>query len=214
MKFKLPQLQKVVSNNKNLPDEEESKLIHVIDGFAYVYNGILVGVDLREYVKKECSIDSPDDIQELDRILNYLNNKSFTKSYWTELTKEASVSFTIDGLEITNDHYTKLLVYSQVVSINTNMNILRLELERKSEPIDEVAVYGSDIIRVIDVFKNEMKTDSFIFKFTGKANAIKFAGRSKGYIFGVISTNYDASEEMFDNFESMVDFTESVFERE
>ena len=212
MKFKLPQLDKFVNSDKNIADEEENKLIHVVSGIAYVYNNIFVAVDLREYIKKECSIDSPEEFQELDSILGYLDGSSFTKAYWNELVKENTVSLTPDGLEITNDHYTKLLLYTEVISVNTKMGDAKNHIDRSIDKVDKVAFYGKDIINVIDAFKKEMKSDSFIFAFTGKENVIKFVGNSKNYIFGYIPTNFDASQEMFDNFDCFKDFSEILFD--
>ena len=179
MNFKLPNLQKLVCSDKTVADDDAKKLIHVHDGFAFIFNNVFAAVDLREYVKLECSLDDIEDIQSLDKILEFLNGKAFPKSFWSEMVTECDCIRTYDGLEITKDHFKKILVYDEMVSSESNFQPIIQNINRETESVDHISFKGKHLTSIVDVFKKEFSSDSMIFEFSGKHNVIKFVGRSK-----------------------------------
>lgn len=197
MKFKMPKIQNLVCSDNKLDASLPQKLIHVVQGHAIVNHKITVVVNLREYVKKECKITEQDDLDKLTGIIDWMNDKSFDKSFWSELVKENFVEVTPDGLELESVSYNKILVYEDIITDNiVSLQSVRDNLARKPVTLDRVAFHGALMIDLMNVFKSEMKNDSFLFDFTGKENIIKFSGRSKDYIFGFIPLKYDDSTEL------------------
>lgn len=210
MKFKLPQIQKLVCSDSKLDATLPQKLIHVVNGNAVVSNKITVIVNLREYVKKECSITDQEDLDKLTSIIDWMNGKAFDSAFWAELVKPNFVEVTPDGLELEGVHYNKYLVYEEIITDNkTFLTSVKDNLSRKSVTVDRIAFKGSNLIDLMTAFKSEMKNDSFLFDFTGQENVLKFSGRSKDYIFGYVPLNYDASNE-FTAFQNTMTFAQQL----
>ena len=74
MKFKLPKLHLLVTSDKKVSDDNARKYIHVVGGHAIVNNEIIVAVNLRNYVKIECSITDEFELDRLSGILDWIIN--------------------------------------------------------------------------------------------------------------------------------------------
>jgi hypothetical protein len=197
MNFKLPKLQVFLNGDKKTDETDATKNIHVIGGHAIVSNDIIAIVNLREYVKRELKINDDNDLQELSQIIDWMNYKSFTKEFWSELTSEKIVSLLDDGLEITHQSYTKHLNYldndadPERAYQLTKDNINRNEIE-----MSRFALSGEHLSLISKGFASEMKGDNLIFKLSGTGNAIMFSLQRRDYIFGVIPEHFDSSMDL------------------
>lgn len=196
VKFKVPNLGKLVSSNKKLDNNAPQKMIHVLNGYAVVSNEIIAIVNLREYVKHECSIKNEDDLKKLTRIIEWMEGKAFTKSFWDELKTQCFVEVIPDGLEIQNISYNKHLIWENLFTqSNLMMETIKDNLSREPKTVDMIAVRGSAYSLLHNAFGAEMKNDSWVFDFSGKQHAMRFSGSSKDYIFGLIPLMYKEATE-------------------
>ena len=132
MSFKLPGLHKLVSSNKKLDFAVPQKLIHVVNGYAFVNNDITAIVNVREYVKKELSLESEDDFENLTKIIEWMNGKSFTKEFWSILTKECLLEVEDESsLKISNGQFTTILTYEDIVpTSNLYLEVVETNIKR------------------------------------------------------------------------------------
>jgi hypothetical protein len=198
MKFKLPKLHLLVTSDKKVSDDNARKYIHVVGGHAIVNNEIIVAVNLRNYVKIECSITDEFELNRLSGILDWMEGKSFTKDFWQELVKENFVNLNgNNNIEIENVNYNKILVYEEVVSDNViPFEVIRDNIDRPGSPVQRIAYDGKVLSLLTKTFGSELTNDSIIFEYTGQENASKFTLTRRDYIFGLLPTNYNSSSEL------------------
>lgn len=207
MEFQLPKLDGLISKDVKLTDEDIRKYIHVVKGHAVVTNGLLACVNLREYVKIECEITDEDELEELTEMIEWMEGKSFPLEYWKELTKKNYVKLISEkGLEIENLHSSKILIYEDsICNIASLIQQLTSNLNNEDMAVEKVAFSAEMLGRVLTAFKAETKGLSIILKTTGEDTACKFQVHKKDYIFGLIPTNYDASNDIY-NFMPMKEY--------
>lgn len=206
MKFRMPKLNSLVSSDKKLEDNDPTKLVTVIRGHAIVCNEIYVAVNLREYVKIECGIVETHDLDVLTEIINWMEGKSFSKEFWSELTNDCFIKLTEEGLEIQNLNYNKVLIYEEIqTSEDTYLAVLRDNLVETSVTVQKIAVNSSYLLLISNTFKKEFGKGSIILESTGIDKALRFSGVRKDYIFGFIPLSYDDANE-FTNFMSSLNY--------
>ena len=197
MKFVLPKLHLLVLTDAKANAEDPRKFIHVINGHAVVQNSIAAVVGLREYVKRECQTEDDHEFEELTQILNWMEGKSFDPIFWKELTDKNFVSLHVDGLQVENLNYNKVLVYEDINSDNkTMLESLLNAFIAMPITVDKVAVSGVCLDKLNSVFKKEMKPDNFIFDFCGKEKSFKFQAQKQSHIFGLVPVDYNAANEL------------------
>lgn len=198
MEFKLPKLFELLDKDKKKAEDLPQKFIHVYGGNAFVLNnGICVVVKLKEYVKQECSIEEAEDIAELEAIIDWMEGRSFTGDFWKEFATKSDVATTVDGLEVISGHTRKTLDFNDIYpDWSTAYNVMLSNFNRQPVTIDRIGIDGSKIGSVMNVFKTEMATDTYLFDFCGKETIVKFTGASKDYIFGFIQLNYGRATEL------------------
>ena len=198
MKFKLPQLHLLVDSNKKLSDDNPKKLIHVVNGYAIVNNELIVIVSLREYVKIECGITDELELDRLTGILEWMEGKSFTKEFWSELVKECYVNITGDDkVEIEHQTYNKILVYEDIITEKElSLQVVSDNICRPEMSLYRIAFGGLNLSNLTKAFKNELKNDTIILEFTGQENAIKFTLSRRDYIFGLIPADFNSAQEL------------------
>lgn len=198
MKFKLPKLHLLVTSDKKVSDDNARKYIHVVGGHAIVNNEIIVAVNLRNYVKIECSITDEFELDRLTGILDWMEGKSFTKDFWQELVKENFVNLNSqNNIEIENVNYNKILVYEEVLSDNViPFEVIKDNIDRPGSPVQRIAYDGKIMSLLTKTFGSELTNDSIIFEYTGQENASKFTLTRRDYIFGLLPTNYNSASEL------------------
>ena len=206
IKFKLPKLHLLLNSNKEVLENDYSRLIHVKDGLAFVLNGSLFCcVDLREWIKAKSKIADSEEVEEMDSILGWFEGKSYTKAFWSELVGEQDVSLNVEDLQVTKDHYSKSLDYDPVEPGVLKHLLIIQQADRKAVKVDDYHVNGSDIVLLNKAFGSELAADKFAIRSTGIENCLHFAFVRQNYIFGFMLANYDGASEMFDHFEGLSD---------
>lgn len=209
--FRAPGIQKLVSSNKKIEFNMPQKLVHVVNGYAFVSHEITAIVNLREYAKKELDLETEDELEELTKIIDWLNGKSFTKEFWSMLTKDCLLTVNDDNnLEITNGQFTTVLNYQDVIPDNDiYLETTTQNLGRPPVNIDRIGIKGKYISLLNSAFSKEMASDTFIFEFSGKEYCMNFSGSSKDYIFGFVPLSYDEANELT-AFMNVKSFCESI----
>lgn len=194
MLLKLPKLDTLVSTDKDLPENSQSKVIKVKNGYAYIQNGISVIVNLREYIKIENSLTTEEEIKELDEFMAYVEGKTFSKDYWKEMTKQCYVSIVDDEVLVEYGTYNKFLQYTEMDNYE-NESVVRKyllqTLSNKTTEKERFVLDGTYIQKLQKAFSNELKTDQIMFsKVEGQSN-VKFTFLRRDYIFGLIQEDQD-----------------------
>lgn len=194
MLLKLPKLDTLVSTDKDLTENSQSKVIKVKNGYAYIQNGISVIVNLREYIKIENSLTTEEEIKELDEFMAYVEGKTFSKDYWKEMTKQCYVSIVDDEVLVEYGTYNKFLQYTEMDDYEDESVVrkyLLQTLSNKTTEKERFVLDGTYIQKLQKAFSNELKTDQIMFsKVEGQSN-VKFTFLRRDYIFGLIQENQD-----------------------
>lgn len=194
MLLRLPKLDTLVSTDKDLPENAQSKVIKVKNGYAYVQNGISVIVNLREYIKIENSLTTEEEIKELDEFMAYVEGKTFSKDYWKEMTKQCYVSIVDDEVLVEYGTYNKFLQYTEMDDYEDESVVrkyLLQTLSNKTTEKERFVLDGAYIQKLQKAFSNELKTDQIMFsKVEGQSN-VKFTFLRRDYIFGLIQEDQD-----------------------
>lgn len=204
MKIKFPKLGSLLSVDKEIPNDDYKKLIHIRSGYALVFQGdLFIAVDLREYIKRECQIEDSDELGNLSNLVNIMEGKSFTKAFWDELKTPQEVSFNPVSITISNGLFIKNLLFDNVISdISSKEKFAKKILNKKSVGAPKFSFHGDIIYPLLNVFKSELKNDSVLFSILEEGSVVKFSGRSKEYIFGFFSLDFDGAQE-FTNFQNI-----------
>lgn len=194
MLLRLPKLDTLVSTDKDLPENSQSKVIKVKNGYAYIQNGISVIVNLREYIKIENSLTTEEEIKELDEFMAYVEGKTFSKDYWKEMTKQCYVSIVDDEVLVEYGTYNKFLQYTEMDDYEDESVVrkyLLQTLSNKTTEKERFVLDGTYIQKLQKTFSNELKTDQIMFsKVEGQSN-VKFTFLRRDYIFGLIQEDQD-----------------------
>lgn len=194
MLLRLPKLDTLVSTDKDLPENSQSKVIKVKNGYAYIQNGISVIVNLREYIKIENSLTTEEEIKELDEFMAYVEGKTFSKDYWKEMTKQCYVSIVDDEVLVEYGTYNKFLQYTEMDDYEDESVVrkyLLQTLSNKTTEKERFVLDGTYIQKLQKAFSNELKTDQIMFsKVEGQSN-VKFTFLRRDYIFGLIQEDQD-----------------------
>lgn len=194
MLLKLPKLDTLVSTDKDLTENSQSKVIKVKNGYAYIQNGISVIVNLREYIKIENSLTTEEEIKELDEFMAYVEGKTFSKDYWKEMTKQCYVSIVDDEVLVEYGTYNKFLQYTEMDDYKDESVVrkyLLQTLSNKTTEKERFVLDGTYIQKLQKAFSNELKTDQIMFsKVEGQSN-VKFTFLRRDYIFGLIQEDQD-----------------------
>lgn len=197
MKFKLPALHHLVNQNKKASNDSASKYIHVLKGHAFINHEIVAVVNLRDYIKSECRIEEEADIEELDMILEWLEGKSFTSEFWSNLTKEQLVSPSDDSLMITDSSYTNYLHYQSVeLDLRQPMKSIADNIDIVDANLFRVSFNGSHLALLTKAFGSEIKRDYLNFEFSETGKPVKFSFSARNYIFGCIKSTMNSASEL------------------
>lgn len=212
MIFKLPDLTKILLKDMKANSDDFRKYIHVQNGHAIVQNGLVVVVNLREYVKKELALKTTEELDDLTEMLNWFENKSFDGDFWKELTTENRVTITSDeNLKIEKNNYERLLVYENIFSEKHLLfEQFKSAADNPSVTIDRVSVPFTYLDKLTTLFSKELKADNLIIDFTGKERHLKISAHHKDYVFAIVPLEYNSAIEFtaFDNlnhFRSLLD---------
>lgn len=193
MKIRFPKLDKILSTNKRLEDSHFSKKVHVYNDYAIVSSDIIAVVNIRAYVESYIGI-SNDDYDEFNKIMDLMNGNSFSKTYWSNLTKMVELLPNEDSLTIASTG-----VHIDLINMNTGSgykDVLKSAVENiylDKIKLDKFPLDGYVLDSIYKGFSNEMKRDIILFSSVKDKNKVMFSFKNKPYIFGYF--NADLSNE-------------------
>lgn len=211
MKIRLPKIHLLLNSNGKLVESDPRKSVHVVDGHAIVSNDIIAVVNLREYIKRELGVTEENEFKELSGFIDWMNGKSFNKTFWAEFTKEIlleEVDLKNDEVEISYSGFNKKLQY---VQRDTNseraLQLLKANIMRDELARERFAIGGEYLNLITKAFGNELKYDNLLFSMAEQGTSVRFSLNKKDYIFGIIPESFEASMDMmaFDNCSTVAD---------
>lgn len=200
MKFKLPALQNVVRKSNASSKEDIKQYIFINNGYAFTFDQPVFIVNLREYVKTECNIEDEEDIEELDKILAFLEHKAIPSSAWKELTTESDVSLSPDEDEIIIEKVSHKMILDLEINniglpyfkplIKKYINILKAQTTAR-----ESVTFNGNILGIMgSVFKKEIRSDAVRLFNCADSAAVKYIVNGKPYIVGIMNINEDVDQ--------------------
>ncbi len=208
---KFPALQKALTKDtKDLNDDDPRRGIIVINGRAIVIQDAFCLVcNLDEYFRIEAGIEDEFEIQELERILFYMDGKVFSKEFWLELTKGANMKMNNGSLYLENPKYSKDL-HQKDIDIPTDfiepLSALANLQKQAVQVLSAIAIPYGALKTIYDCLTSDFKTDLIIFEFTGQDMPVKFTFRKRKHFYGYFHPHFDAAQEGF-KFEDLETFT-------
>lgn len=195
MHFKLPSIHHLVNSNKKIPDNNPSKYVHVLNGFAIVSYNIIAAVKLNEYIKRECDVEDEDDLKEMYQILDWMEGKSFTKEVWQNFVKEQMVYIEEDGVRIEDPSFKKIIVYeSPELDLGYSLKSVADNVDLEDSMLSRLTFNGSHLDLLQKAFKNELKKDHINFEFSGAGKPVKFALEERNFIFGSLTSTLHGAQ--------------------
>lgn len=198
MKIKFPSLDKVVSKNKSLTVDNIRQYIFVHNGFAMTFDKPVFIVNLREYVKRECSIEE-EDFETLNAILEYLEGKAIPAAAWKELTKTVDVEFNDEIIINKVDHQSVLILKENNIGIQYFKKEIEKYIRLLSSPSihDDFQAYSGGILKTMSsVFDKEIQSSVVSLTRCEGTPTVKYQLSNKNYIFGLFNIDQDTKEQM------------------
>lgn len=206
---KFPALNKALSKDlKDLNEDDPRRGVIVINNNAIVMrNNFCFVCNLYDYFTIECGIDDDHEIEELQKIMYYMEEKMFSNEYWSELTKGANMEIQEGHLFIENPKYSKDL-YHKEISVNLIGLMIQLEkvCQQKEDLVSSIAIPFGALNTIYSCLSSEFKNDKIIFEFTSQDRPVKFTFKDRKHFYGFVMPDYDAAQEgfKFDIFESFI----------
>lgn len=206
---KFPALQKALTKDvKDLNEDDPRRGIIVINGCAIVLQDTFCLVcNLDEYFKIEAGIEDDFEIQELERILFYMDGKVFSKEFWLELTKGSNMKINNGSLYMENPKYSKDLHQKDIeIDFIEPLSALANTQKQAIQVLSAIAIPFGALNTIYGCLSADFKNDIIIFEFTGQDMPVKFTFRKRKHFYGFIRPHYDAAQEGF-KFEDLETFT-------
>ncbi|MBV1929175.1 MAG: hypothetical protein KUG81_06640 [Gammaproteobacteria bacterium] len=208
--LKFPSLDKALLKNlKDAKEDDPRKGIIVINGNAIVLrDDFCFVINLYDYFTIEFEIEEEDEIEELKRILFYMNGKVFNAEFWKELTKGCSMKMNQGELYVSTPKYAKDLHHNPLpVDLLEPLNGLQEAYNYEENLVSAIAVPFQSLFLIYECLKGDFKFDNIIFQFSSQDRPVKFTFRNRKHCFGYIHPHYDAVQEGF-RFTSYEEFIE------
>lgn len=211
---KFPALNKALTKDlKDLPENDPRRGIIVLNNNAIVLrNNFCFVCNLYDYFTIESGIEDDHELEELQKIMFYMDGKIFGNEYWNELTKGANMKIENDLLFIENPKYSKDLYYKEVPINLLEPLICLQDISNQNENLLSVVSVPFGVLNTIySCLSSEFKNDHIIFEFSGQDRAVKFTFRNRKHFYGYIMPHYDSAQEGF-RFETLEHFVQEVSE--
>lgn len=205
--LKFPKLEKALSKDKEMREDDPRKGIIVLNNNAIVLNNnFCLVIDLMDYFTLDCNIDDQREVQELKKILFYMDSKVFNKEYWEELTKGANMKMNGDAIYIETPKYAKDLHYKELnVDLLEPLSAIKKVSAAEAGLVTSVAIPFGALKQIYDVLSTDFKGDHIIFEFADQRRPAKFTFRNRKHVYGFLLPHHDAAQEGF-KFETMREF--------
>lgn len=209
---KFPSLEKALKKDlKDLPETDPRRGIIVLSNNAIVIQDRFCFVcDLYDYFTLEAGIEDDFELEELDRILNFMDNKVFSKEFWSELTKGANMKIKNGGLFVENPKYSKDLHYKELeYALLEPLNNLSKLSKQECLPVESIAIPFGVLNQIYSCLSADFKNDIIIFEFNAQDRPVRFTFRARKHFYGYVLPNYDAAQEGF-KFETLNQFVNEM----
>ena len=209
--LKFPSLNKaLIKNQKELKENDPRKGIIVLENNAIVLrNDFCFVINLYDYFTLECDIQDEEEVEELNRILFYMNGKIFSDEFWNELTKGSNTKMHNGNIYIENPKYSKDLYYKEIkADFLEPLLSLQSANEQEENLVSSIGLPFSVLKTIYDCMSSDFKTDILLLEFTSQDRAVKFTFRARKHCYGYICPNYNATQEGF-RFETFNNFIQS-----
>lgn len=198
--LKFPSLNKALQKASLIEDLlSPEKGITVIDGKAIVYNNsFIIIIDLYDYFIFENNIEDPKEIEELDKILFFMNGKVFGVDFWKEINVFTNMSILEGDVYIETPKFSKNLHYKEIeIDKKKLYNRIIKSAHENEGAVHEIAIPFHDLKKIYDVMGSQFNNDSIIFNFTKQDGPIRFTFHKRKYITGYIHAQYGPIREGF-----------------
>lgn len=209
---KFPALNKALTKNvKDLPEDDPRRGIIVLNNNAIVLrNSFCLVCDLYEYFTIEAGIEDDFELEELERILFYMDGKVFSGEFWTELTKGANIKMQEGNLYIENPKYAKDLHHKE----------LEIDLLEPLKKLDRIAKQPESMLSAIGIpfgalntiyscLSADFKNDIIIFEFSSQDSPVKFTFRKRKHFYGYLMPHFDSVQEGY-RFDTLTEFITAI----
>lgn len=205
---KFPALNKALTKDvKDLPDNDPRRGIIVLNNNAIVIrDNFCIVCNLYDYLTIEQGIEDDFELEGLQSILHYMDEKVFSNEFWNELTKGANMEIIEGNLFIENPKYSKDLHHKEI-PIDMIEPLVKLDTInlRAEMPISSIAIPFGALKTIYDCLPADFKHDYIILEFFSQDKAVKFTFKNRKHFYGYLVPHYDAVQEGF-RFECLESF--------
>jgi len=186
----------VLPLHKGIPAHDELKpansYIEVRNGYAFVGDGqYLLVANLLEKFTSELDLE----------VIDYLNGKLLSKSYWEALFNANTISVVDDLLYLESDGKREFIEYAEPSFIYDpgyqprDFNKLIAKMDVFAPTVNTSISYS--YMEVIQKAFGIKKTERFILSLNGPDKTIKVFVKSRSGIFALVNPHYEDVEDMF-----------------
>jgi hypothetical protein len=196
---------------KDLPENDPRRGIIVLNNNAIVLqNNFCIVCDLYEYFTIESGVEDPEELEELDKILFWMDGKIFSSEFWKEITKGANMKMNEGNLYVENPKYSKDLHHKEIpIDLLEPLKKLQDISKQPEDLISAIAIPFGSLQKIYSCLASEFKNDIIIFEFNRQDSLVKFTFRKRKHFYGYIKPHYDSVQEGF-RFESLNNFITAI----
>jgi len=183
-----PPVHKLVEKDQSSFEEgDPRKGVLVIENHAVVMTfNSLVCVDLEQYFTVKEKKNSMEDVENMNDIFKFMNNKLFGVGFWAELTKNAIMSVRdgklhLEGM-VRKDLYNDYKEYTTKDLIRSLGNVI----DQEPVGLRKVGLSCRGIYQLLKTFGTTVQKDSIALEFVGTSSACKFTFEKNPWIFGLL----------------------------
>lgn len=207
--LKFPSLEKLLSKQTAELDEDDPKKgICIRDGHAIIVTEqFILFFDLADYFVKTNNFIDNNVLNEMQRILDFMEGKMFSSIFWKELTSINQVGISSEGINL-NGAIQKDIYYREKIFDVSEITMLCTTI-KGSEPFNKSmnAIYIEPLLNLLTGLKPMVKTDTLVLRTVGENTQIQFTFDESPWIYGVISANAATNSKFF-VFDSLQMFAE------
>jgi len=197
---KFPALDKALQKDlKDVKEDDPRRGIIVLENNAIVFRDHFCLVcNLFDYFTLEAEVEDIEEVNELERILYFMNGKVFSKEFWGELTKGANIKMKEGNLHVENPKYSKDLHYKELeYDLLKPLERLYNAWKQEELPVSAIGIPYGALQEIYSCLSASFKNDVIIFEFNAQDKPVKFTFRARKHFFGYIMPHYDSAQEGF-----------------
>lgn len=199
LQINLPSLHKGITVSKDAAFDDPKQYVCVRGRHAIVMSGwAIVVFDLESYFTDYEEI-ADDENQYLEALLDWLEGKNFTKSFWNEIAGLKTITVIDDStIKIDSESFSQNVTYFHR-AVLTDGILKRLNENAKHEALAYPTVaYSNRCFEFIQKTVGKyIGNSSLVIEFVRKEKPARFTVNNKPYIFGIIEPNHEATEAAF-----------------